>query len=496
MKFKELSIKTLVSLMLIMGLSGCEDFLKTQSSTDISDTQVLADAANLNMLLQGCYKSLYFDHDRVYKGFPGYQMYVDLSGSDILCTENLAGVQSDAYKYEQQRTSASGYSSEIWNLMYNNINSLNIIIANIKDSNGDAALKETVEGQALALRGICYFNLIQFYQQTYIIAKDKKGVILRLSPDDPHGGQRASVETCYEQIVKDLTGAKSKLESFSRTEKYYVDKYVTSGILARVYLVMNKWAEAEAEAGIAYNEYSKLMSKEEYRSGFTNKDIQEVMWAVNQTDDVNFGFDPQYSFWYNYDENPDDIPPIYNYKAFFVNNKYVELFEETEDRYQFWHRSEPAWNAYWTYNKWKDNGDGNGKSRGSVPLMRGAEMLLIRAEARAQQNGKTTEALSDLQTLQNARGVKNITTTSDKTALLDAIYIERRKELLGEGVTGMLDLLRLQRPLVREGDHFDFGKRISPLPSNDYRFICQIPTREFELNKDLTSDDQNPFSGQ
>jgi hypothetical protein len=34
------------------------------------------------------------------------------------------------------------------------------------------------------------------------------------------------------------------------------------------------------------------------------------------------------------------------------------------------------------------------------------------------------------------------------------------------------------------------------LPSNDYRFICQIPQMELANNGAISEKDQNPFSGQ
>ena len=58
--------------------------------------------------------------------------------------------------------------------------------------------------------------------------------------------------------------------------------------------------------------------------------------------------------------------------------------------------------------------------------------------------------------LQKARNVQQITTTTDKSALAEAIFVERRKELLGEGGGDMLDYLRLQKPLVRESDQNPF----------------------------------------
>ena len=241
------------------------------------------------------------------------------------------------------------------------------------------------------------------------------------------------------------------------------------------------------------------------------------------TDTDNAGGSAQYNFWYNqdpsYGEGMTD-GPIYSFLSFFAAPEYVELFEETDDRYMFWKRVEnpsSQINTKWAYDKWKHYGDANGAKQGrtrpEVPLMRGSEMLLIMAEASAHlNNGKALEYLNRLQA---ARNVKTLTVAASGNDLLEAIYVERRKELLGEGVVGMYDLLRLQRPLVRygeweghEGGHYSWGllnlNNYSPTdpqpygmyPSNDYRFICQIPEREIVYNAALTEADQNPFSGQ
>ena len=166
----------------------------------------------------------------------------------------------------------------------------------------------------------------------------------------------------------------------------------------------------------------------------------------------------------------------------------------------------------------KTYGDGGGAVQAHVydidiPLMRGSEMLLIMAEAEANL-GQTSEALAHLNTLQAARQAQ-LTKTSDKNDLLEKIYIERRKELLGEGVVGAYDLLRLQKPLVRyaataknPAGHFSWGlaqldgykgsdaEPVGTLPSNDYRFLMQIPQMEIANNESVSTSDQNPFSGQ
>ncbi|AIM36746.1 hypothetical protein KO02_08555 [Sphingobacterium sp. ML3W] len=508
--------------------TGCKDFLDADSSTATSEDVVLSSASQLERVLTATYRQLYFNDqgtDRVYAGLPGLQMYVDLGGADILSHTNMGGNQVTAYTYEPQKTQTTGLSNGIWSMMYKIINQTNIIIDALPEAQGEETLKNQIMGQAKAIRGLCYFHLIQNYQQTYMLAKQKPGVILRLSPKENESLPRATVEATYAQIVQDLTDAKSLLANYTRPNKWTIDKSVVAGQLARVYLVMNNWEGAYAEANAAYTNYSQLMTKEQYRSGFDDvisNNYAEVMWAVQFTATNNLGGGTQFNFWYNQDESYGEgytDGPIYSFLDFFADGQYEKLFERTEDRYQFWKRTKNAskeWSTKWAYDKYKHYGDANGAVQGNtrpeISLMRGSEMLLIMAEAAAQLNNG--QALTYLNRLQTARGVKGLTTAAAGTPLLEAIYVERRKELLCEGVTGIYDLLRLQKPLLRiqetatypEG-HYTWGMNnlngyvagsanpTGTFPSNDYRFLNQIPQLEIANNNALSETDQNPYSG-
>ena len=521
--------KIVVLTLVIASLTGCNDYLTTNSSTAVSDVDAVTNVANLNMVLTSAYRRLYFNFDatddRVYAGLAGLQMYVDLSGSDILCHTNMGGNQFTCYTFNNDKTQyASTPSQAIWTMMYKTINQINNILDNIDAASGDETDKQYIRGQALAIRGLCYFHLIQNYQQTYMIAKDKEGVIIRTSVNDPLDLPRSSVSKCYEQIVSDLTSAKDLLKDFEREDMWTIDQSVVSGILARVYSVMNDWDNALKEATAVYDKYGTLMTRAQYRNGFSDMisgNYPEVVWAMKYDNTDNIGGSTQFNFWFNQDPSYGEgyvDGPIYSFLDFFADGQFEKLFEKTDDRYQFWKRTNnanPEIYNKWAYDKFKYYGDKNGAVQGytypEVSLMRGSEMLLIMAEASAHLNNGN--ALTYLNRLQKARGVVNITNATGND-LLEAIYVERRKELLGEGVTGMYDLLRLQKPLIRlcetptyvEG-HYTWGvsnlngydpKAANPmgmLQSNDYRFICQIPQLEMSNNKALTSADQNPFSG-
>lgn len=513
---------------IVISSTGCKKELLTKSSTDTSDQVVLGSATQLNMVLTSAYKQLYFNSqgdDRVYAGLTGLQMYVDLGGADILSHTNMGGSQVIAYDYTAPKTQFAGNAAAIWTAMYKVINQVNVIIAALPEAQGAPEFKNQIMGQAKAIRGIAYFHLLQNYQQTYAIAKNKPGVILRLSPDQDYNLGRSTVEESYKQVVADLTDAKALLADFQPGNKWTINKYIVGGQLARVYLVMNDWTNAFNEAKTAITPYDQLMTREQYRSGFDDvitKNYTEVMWAVKFTDQENLGGATQFNFWYNQDASYGEgftDGPIYSFLDFFADGQYEKLFEKTEDRYQFWKRTKNTnieWSTKWAYDKYKHYGDANGAVQGNtrpeVSLMRASELVLIMAEASAQLNNG--QALTHLNRLQQARGVTNITKIAAGPDLLEAIYIERRKELLCEGVTGIYDLLRLQKPLIRlqetatytEG-HYTWGvsqldgySATSNAPegrlnSNDYRFISQIPQLEIANNTALTEADQNPYRG-
>ena len=511
-------------------LTGCDDDLTTSSYVKVNDTDVLENISQLEKVLTSTYQQLYFNTDkgdRVFAGLPGFQMYVDAGGADIVSHTNMGGDQVTSYQYSNAKTQADGNASKIWSMCYNVINRANIILTNVDNASGDETQKKHIKGQALAMRGIQYFHLIQNYQQTYVIAKNKRGVILRTSSTDESHKGFSTVEEIYTQIVSDLTTAKSLLTDYRPEDLWFINSEICSGILARVYLVMQNWEGAYSEAKIVYDNHSQLMTREQYRSGFDDMisgNYAEVVWAMKYTADNNLGGSTQFNFWYNQDESYGEgyaDGPIYSFLDYFVDEQFVKLFEEKEDRYQFWKRTKNAnkeINTKWAFDKYKHYGEDGGSviqsaTRPEVCLMRGAEMLLIMAEAAAQK-GSTGEALTLLNRLQVARNATP-TTNGGGDALLEDIYKERRKELICEGQAGFYDLVRLQKRLIRYGEtaanpagHYVWGiqylngynvsdpQPVGILESNDYRFFCQIPQMEILNNDAISEADQNPWSGQ
>ena len=539
---------------------GCEDFLTTNPSTDISDVDVEASTETLNMALISAYSHFLFGYhtgdngDRVYAGIPGFQMYYDLRGTDIMCGNNMGGSQCSSTQFTKDVTQTDGqYAKTFWIWGYKLINLCNVIIDSCETANGTEEDKALLVGQAKTMRAVAYFHLILNYQNTYTLAgvPEKRGVILRLSKNDPESMPFSTTEQVYQQILKDLNDALVALDGFDGGDAWKINTDVVNGYLARVNQCMGNWADAYKHANAVYSKYPTLMTEEQWTGGFDDQaDVEEVFWSITYDGDNNLGGGTQYNFWFNYDpgygETANDVHAvtgkqgIYKFMNFFATPEYVALFDENDYRggkklsaadaeAQFKNGDAWDWDAYdaavqdvnfwqralnttemlkhkWAYNKWKHYGNDAGQTLPTIPLMRSSEMLLIMAEAvmNGAQADKTAKEL--LNTLQEARGAV-LTDVVD----VDEIWKERRRELLGEGVTGMYDLLRLKKGITRKIESEtnpsewilsnvqqfpDYSANVTEvsLPANDYRFICQIPTLEFQENDAINIDtDQNPF---
>ncbi|MDD4114677.1 MAG: RagB/SusD family nutrient uptake outer membrane protein, partial [Massilibacteroides sp.] len=291
--------------------SGCNDQLTTEDAQKISSNAVLSTTTGLDMVLNSAYSCLLLgdngsssQNDACYAGLTGLLMHYDIGGADIMSTTNYGGSPESTYKYLAERTMASGNADRIWTNMYKVINQVNQILDALPEASGEEYEKNEIKGQALAMRGIAYFHLIMSYQQTYAIAKDKRGVIIRTSSSDDSNSAFSTVSACYEQIIEDLTTAKSNLTKYEREEKWKINSEVVSGILARVYQVMGNWQNALSEATSVYTKYSALMTQEEWYSGFDQlmaNGCKELVWGVKFTNLSNISSNVEFCFWYNQD---------------------------------------------------------------------------------------------------------------------------------------------------------------------------------------------------
>lgn len=482
-------------------LTGCsKDFLNPLPSNAVADEQIFSEVEYAETALNSAYA--YIGH---YFSMTLGTIMSEVMGEDATMTSGSYGRPTynwNLYSYTYDQVAASdpwwfGYSNYIWATDYKGIDAVNSIIA-YAEKFDDGAKKKNLLGQAYAVRGYLYLNLVRLFAANYTVNPDGPAVILRTEPanaSSEHLG-RATLKEVYNQIISDL---KYGIDNCSPASTDYITPKAAALLLARTYMDMGDFANAktyaEQAAGNVFDG-SNLMSKEEWRSGFKDHNA-EWLWYFNYTQATANLYASIPSFYYlanGYEGVPDggqvsemdsldeskgdDI--LDGYGTVRWTKRFRDSFEDGDCRrmFPFYMYEE---DGYFT-NKFGHRNGSIGDAE--FPMARIAEAYLIKAECEAQIGSQAT-AKSVLNALQVKRGA------SPTEATLDNIYMERRKELYGEGFR-LSDIKRLHQPLDRTKDK-EHWCSVKSLPADSPRFMLPIPETEMLYNKALTSADQNEY---
>ena len=385
-----------------------------------------------------------------------------------------------------------------WTTFYTTISKANEVISLYPEgakSDGEKALL----GQALALRGFSYYYLIQLFRN-YMTADGtvnmtQKGLPLILtSVDVPDEAERTklkganTVARVFEQIEKDLTEGVKLLEEakYERPSKNYVDAHVANGLLARYYLMAQKWSEAAAAANKARQGYTP-MGNAGLHDGFYDMTNAEWMWGFDHSTETSTVYASFFSMISN-------LAPGYaglGYAPRLIDARLYSQIPDDDYRKSLFNgpagdKSQATAAAQLPYANVKFGNDGNWTM--DYMYMRAAEMYLIEAEALVRQ-GNATQGAQVLGELMKYRQPS----WNESTTTVDEILFQRRIELWGEGFR-WFDMKRNNLGIDRtyEGNNHLPGDYQLKIPGQDVRWTYQIPRSEMQENDQLTDADQNP----
>lgn len=431
-------ITPLLVFVFLLGLASCKKELTTAPTDAVPESLIYTSADNIETVLNGTWSYMndtYFSYAN-----PGYTTILrtsDAMGDDVAIITNKYGYR-DAYPF----TGANNQTrlNAIWTILYKVIDNCNNIITKIDAASGSAEKKAQIKGQALALRANSYLNLATYYQFSYLKDPQAKAVPIYTTPTaaDTEGKPKSTLQDIYTLITSDLTQAETLLGAYTRPDatKYKINLDVVHGLQARTYLNIGKWALAAEKAGLARKNYA-YMSTSDYYSGFNDLTNSEWIWGHGQKPDQNTA-----SYTFNF---LDVSSPSSYYYSFMADPNFKTLFDENDIRTKlFSWDGLPSREGYLRYAKFKFRAD----QTGDIVLMRSSEMTLIQAEGYAR-NADLTSAVQYLNELRKARNsnLYNLTGKSQQD-VIDAILIERRKELWGEGFA-LSDILRTQSAVQR-----------------------------------------------
>lgn len=374
---------------------------------------------------------------------PGYGAFLragDAMGSDVVLNNKYG---FDTHNAFTAIFGKGGTNNLSWTLSYATINSMNGVIKYIDQATGSQEDKNRIKGQAYALRGFIYLHLASHY--SFAVDKDPNAVCVPIytEPSDAstEGQPAANVSQVYAQAINDLENALSLIPaSYVRSAKHKIDTQVVLGLLSRATLYARDWEKAKIYSNQLLAKNSYLMSENEYKSGFNSVDNTEWIWGHPQIPEQSSA-----SYQFNY---LDVTSTTSYYFSFNADPYFKDLFDNGDYRKDliYW-APDPGLNlqnasfVWMRYAKFKFKSD----LTADIVLLRTSEIYLINAEAKARLSDP--DAINSLNALRSARKAPNVSGLSGGE-LLQAIWIERRKELFGEGFS-LADIIRNQQAVAR-----------------------------------------------
>jgi hypothetical protein len=522
----------LLLVVLVFSFTSCDEFLNTEPINKVSIKQYYTDEKGLTEALAGVYDPL--GMEALYGNF----LYAIFNA----CTDEgfyarnavVTGVQVNNFDPSNVEI------TKLWETCYIGLNRANDLIANINLPKMDETKRQIILGEALFLRG--YYN--------FILVTNFGNIPMKLTPttgpDDVYT-PATPIKGVYEQILKDMTTAESKVAtstSFGYPSR--VSKTVVEGILARVCLQMagyplndtSKYAEALAWSKKVQSSgehalrttYNAAKTNSAYSQIFINHcqeiyDIKESMWEIEFKGDRTDGFQEtgRLGNTNGITMTSAALTPSLGYCYGFIRGT-ARLYKahKTGDLRRDWSLTPFTYNnttgakvpittttgygrdcAKWRREFELSTNKNKNHNNTNFPVLRYADVLLMIAESENQVNGPTAAAYEAVNQVRRRGFGLNIGTpsvTADLPAGLSkadfqlAIENERMIELSFEG-TRHMDLIRwgkyvstmnsVGNEIATGGGNQAYGG-LGGKNVTERNLLYPIPLKELSINQKLT----------
>ncbi len=468
-------------------------------------------------------------------GYPSLILMREMTGNDMVAVGG--GYNWFSTWYQSSVTLAPIYLNcqYPWTYYFGQIKNSNTVLNLAGENPSD--LHKAGAGMAYAWRAFYYLDLAQMYSQVSY-GQDKTTptvpiVTEKLDLEAAANNPRATYEEMLTFILSDLDKAETYLTGYTRTSKEQPDLSVVNGLRARVYLLMEDWANAEKYAKLAQQGYT-VMTGEQYNNkvnGFNDANYNNAWmlccsfkkddacmvyqdgnhswgsWMINElpnNGEDGYGYYSKYGAGNYIDYHLyQTIPATDARKKCYVDfkadeaktaNELLSILSEYSDVpvYVFNSGNAVASNTSGA-NAWggmplKFRAKGGNHESNldaycvDVPLMRVEEMVLIEAEAAGRQDENRGKVL--LETFAKTRDASyvygkhndayNNTSTSQ---FVNEIWWQRRVEFWGEGLA-MYDVKRLNKGIIRSYPNTNHvkGYRWNTITPPQWMTFCIVQT--------------------
>lgn len=436
MKFKHILSVIGVSGALLLG-SSCGKYLNLSPQNSTYDEVFWTDGANVNKATVGAYALLRdaLRADRSYFIFGDIASGVLKPGGDYW---NYASIsKSGGYKFSY----APYLEASVWDWtrFYKIVNQCNLIIEQTTAmdvslfENGEDDKKKYI-ANAKFLRAYTYFYMQRVWGDVLLVKetfKDPQNI-----PDMARSPEKETLALCKE----DLSFAAANLDQGSK--KSFASKGAANALLAQVYAWEHDYVNAEKYIAETLKGGYALEDVKDYRKiwqGDSKESIFELNMLYAET-----GKEWSKDF-FNAFLTETSIPGKGIKSVWEIDPDFLIQFKDGSARFDSITAPFPDTDKQRVIRKYDQVEFYNPLDESlyavnnNLVLIRLADMILLRAEANFK-NGKENLALQDLNAIRNRAGLPNTSLSGNE--LYEEIFMERRKELIGEG-TIQFDLIRM-----------------------------------------------------
>ena len=507
-------------LLLLLGLSSCEDFLKQTSQNLVTPTTV----SEYKDLLQGeGYFQEFSTHARFINFMTDDMEYINYPGSSP-STSSYINMYQNVYCWSQEIEN-DNFKDEWYGYLYSQVLAGNICLEYLDEVLGSDAEKKVLRGQASFQRAYAYFLLANTYGEPYDAAKlDEKCIPLTLTATPvTERYERATLGEIWAQIKSDIAVAVECLRDYSAASNFEINYDAALLLAQRVALYMNDYQLATTYGDMLLERKCDLWNISELgpmltcskqsndgpsvtgqTEGFINRSTNcEILWNFGTDDAVyksiynvlgmsetelfrvtnyfpaDLSHDGSLMSCYENEANLLADTAVDNRKYYYLmpcRNKYVEDKHWTpiSITVKMYLKTLYNWSCTPCVIKYES------LTNTLDQAFRTAEVYLNQAEAYARRdNPDTSKALELLNTLRRHR-IKGYTdlVSSDFTStdeLVAFIFDERRRELCFDEVHRWFDLRRQGCP---ELTHYWQGGVRFVLHEGDEGYTLAIPAEE------------------
>jgi hypothetical protein len=458
---KNILINYLLLICLIMfqlSLPSCKKFVENEGSPNLIESELLFETESGALsAVSGVYLQLRVQSPAYANG--SLSVYGGLSADELVAQSAFNEYQ--AFYNNAVLPTSSVVNNQLWSTAYKVIYRTNAIIEGLEKSGGLAlGTQKQLIAEMKVLRAFTYFNLINLFGAVPLI--------ISTNYNENEKVARTPEAAVYRFIVEDLVRSLPDLtEEYPTLQRVRINQYAAAALLARVYLYMGDWNNAERYSSLVISSGSYRLL-DELDLVFQNSSDETIWQLAPQNDNRNT---VEGSFFIPASSR--NIPNL------FLQESLLNSFEDGDSRKSFWVGSSRINGKEYAY-PYKYKLRINTPVEEYTVVLRLAEQYLIRSEAFIRQN-KVEEALLDLNTIRRRAGLADIE-SENEADILDAIVRERKLELFAEFGHRWFDLKRTGL----------INTVLAPIKGANWQETDQyypIPFTELQINPAL---EQNP----